>query len=289
MAWLVSVIGAVVIATALWDVFQTLWHPHGHGPVSKTVMRLIWRASRRAGARGSRLSGPAAMVMVIGTWTSLALVGWALVYWPHLSEGFSYDPGLAPGRRGDLLDALYLSVVTITTLGFGDIVPTTPWLRVLTPIEALLGFVLLTAAVSWVLQVSPVLTRRRALALRIDTLRRTQTATLLPSLQPATAAGLLSELAAGISQVHVDTLQHTEAYYFRDANEQTTLAVSAPYTRELALTAQQSTHADVQHAGAALSAALEDLADALDTQYLHTGADTDTVLRAYQQDQHTPG
>ncbi|MFC7876169.1 ion channel [Isoptericola sp. NPDC057391] len=35
-------------------------------------------------------------------------------------------------------------------VGFGDIVPTTPWLRLATtPLQALIGFALLTAAVSW--------------------------------------------------------------------------------------------------------------------------------------------
>ena len=38
---------------------------------------------------------------------------------------------------------LYLSVVTITTLGYGDIVPITPLARFFTGIEALGGIVLI--------------------------------------------------------------------------------------------------------------------------------------------------
>nr|WP_281360133.1 potassium channel family protein [Isoptericola halotolerans] len=62
---------------------------------------------------------------------------------------------------GAVVDALYLSLVSLTTVGYGDITPLTPWLRIAAPVEGLLGFALLTAAVSWVLQVYPALTRRR--------------------------------------------------------------------------------------------------------------------------------
>ena len=105
----------------------------------------------------------------------------------------------------------------------------------------------------------------------------------------ATAAGLLHQLAVRLSEVHIDTLQHTEAYYFHDASDQTTLAVQAAYAQELARAGQQSTHADVQHGGTVLATALEDLIGALDAQYLHTGADADTVLRAHRRDQRPAG
>jgi hypothetical protein len=54
--------------------------------------------------------------------------------------------------------------VTLATLGYGDIVPTSDLLRVLVPLEALVGFALLTAALSWVISVYPALSRRRSLA-----------------------------------------------------------------------------------------------------------------------------
>jgi hypothetical protein len=66
-----------------------------------------------------------------------------------------------------VLDALYLSTVAMSTLGFGDIVPVDGWLRLVVPVQALVGFLLLTAAVSWVLQVYPAPARRRVLAVRL--------------------------------------------------------------------------------------------------------------------------
>ena len=47
--------------------------------------------------RGHRLfplAGPVALVVVITTWALLLIVGWALIYWPHMPGGFRFDPGV---------------------------------------------------------------------------------------------------------------------------------------------------------------------------------------------------
>ncbi|GAB7023891.1 potassium channel family protein [Salidesulfovibrio brasiliensis] len=49
-----------------------------------------------------------------------------------------------------LVDSLYFSVVTMTTLGFGDITPLTPLAKVLTVFECLTGYVMFALAVGMV-------------------------------------------------------------------------------------------------------------------------------------------
>ncbi|MEE6289234.1 potassium channel family protein [Georgenia sp. MJ173] len=285
MMWIATLLGGVLVLVAWRDVFTTLWHPSGRGPVGTALMRVVWRLSGRLGTGGRRLSGPVAMVLVIVTWAALLVVGCALVYWPHLPERFSYGPGLLPGERNGFIDALYVSLVALTTLGLGDIVPTGAWLRLLVPLEALLGFALLTAAVSWVLQVYPALTRRRVLSLRLDALRRARTTDALPGLQASTTVALLAGVADAVGKVHVDLLQYSETYYFRDADARTTLAVTVPYAVELARTARASENADVRHAAAVLSEVIDDLATVLGEQFLHADADTAGILAAYRRDQ----
>ncbi|WP_110853248.1 potassium channel family protein [Georgenia satyanarayanai] len=286
--WIATVAGVVLVLAALWDLFHTLWNPSGQGPICRLFMRLVWRTSKHVHARAGRLSGPVTLVIVILTWVVLVVVGCALIYWPHVPEAFSYSPGLMPEERGNLLDALYLSAVALVTLGLGDIVPTAGWLQLLVPLEALLGFALLTAAVSWVLQVYPALTRRRSLALRLDALRRAGTAEALPHLDRSAASGLLGELADGVGKVYVDLVQYSETYFFRDSGARTTLAVTVPYALELAEVAEASTVEDVRHGGRTLAEVLADLAEVLDDQFLHTGADTAGVLAAYKDDQSLP-
>lgn len=213
------------------------------------------------------------------------IAGWALVYWPRLPESFSYGPG-SPVLDPTALDAVYLSSVTLATLGYGDIVPISPWLRLAMPLESLLGFGLLTAAVSWVLQVYPALTRRRSLALRLATLERTRTVDSLDRMHPTTAASLLDGITDAICATHLDYVQYTETYYFGDPSPETSLGATVGYARHLAQAAQACGSVDARQAGASLTSAVDELARVLDEQYLRTGADVEGVLVAFRHDQH---
>ncbi|MEU7860039.1 hypothetical protein [Nonomuraea sp. NPDC049141] len=46
MEWLVSLLGAALIMTALRDLFHTLWHPTRHGGLSRLVMATLWKLAR---------------------------------------------------------------------------------------------------------------------------------------------------------------------------------------------------------------------------------------------------
>ena len=286
MGWLISTLGAAVVVAVLWDVFQNLWHPSGRGRLSGFVMTMVWRLSRHLGSRGrlAALAGPLALVAVVGTWGILIVLGWTLIYWPHLPDSFVFSTGLQPARRSDLLDAVYLSLVTAATLGYGDIVPAAGWLRVAAPLQALVGFALLTAAVSWVLQIYPALTRRRVLALRLALLRRADTLDSLPDLDSPLPAALLESLASGIAQVRVDLTQYAATYYFRDNDPRASLAATLGHATDLARSALTSRRADVRRGATILTCALEDLADLLDERFLHVGGTSTEILDAYAAD-----
>ena len=112
--------------------------------------------------------------------------------------------------------------VTLATSAFGDIAPQVLWLRLVTPIESLIGFALLTAAVSWVLQVYPALGRRRALAVRLGILRDSAAADNLAGADGATAL-LLHDLSAELARVRVDLAQYGETFYFHDGDDRSSL------------------------------------------------------------------
>ncbi|MCF6522069.1 potassium channel family protein [Streptomyces sp. JJ36] len=281
----VSLLGAAVILTVLRDLFHTLWHPTRRGGVSRVVMTLMWRAARLfpAHRRVAGLAGPLAMVTVVGLWAMAIVLGWALVYVPHMPEEFTFSRGLEPTEHADLLDSVYFSLVTVGTLGFGDIAPTSTWLRIVAPLEALIGFALLTATVSWVLEIYPALTRRRALALRLATLRRaTPTREQMHS---TLGAVLLENLAADLSRVRIDFSQYPESYYFHDG-EHADLALAAlvGYAAELARDGRASDRADVRLAAAVLTDTLEELATTLDQRFLHTGGTPAEVFAAFARD-----
>lgn len=275
--WAVSLLGVGVVLLVLRDMFHTLLHPQGHGQLSRAVMRFTWWLTRRAGRLGMELAGPFTMLAVIAAWAVLMVTGWALVYLPHLPSSFSYATGLDPSVRSPAADALYLSLVTGATLGFGDLVPQPGWLRAVVPLQAFMGFTLFTAAVTWVLQIYPALGRRRALAARLRLL------TDQPDSAHEVPPSVLHAVAAELVAVRVDLEQYTETYYFHDAPP-TSLARVLPATAALASAAVASTAPEQSAAGRVLLAAVDDLTNVLDEQYLGTAGGRAVIIEAYRTD-----
>ena len=240
MIWLLTAVGVVTVLGVLLDIFHTLAHPGAQGHLSGMLLRSFWRVSRQ-----SQLSGPLAMLAVISIWAAMAVLGWALVYWPHMPEGFTSAEGVDEGKA--FVDAVYISSVTISTLGFGDVFPTSDWLRIINPLEALFGLALLTVAVSWILQVYPTLTRRKAFAIRLALLRDADTIDAIGTFDAASAARLLDDLSVTMVNVRVDLSDFPETYYFREDERSTSLAANLGYAVALAEEASASEHPAVRH------------------------------------------
>lgn len=71
----------------------------------------------------------------------LVTIIWASAYsliYTFFAEGFSFSQGVSP-QSFCVLDWLYFSMVTITTLGYGEIVPNETPVRIFVASEALLG------------------------------------------------------------------------------------------------------------------------------------------------------
>jgi hypothetical protein len=150
-----TLLAVLLIAVALRDVFDTLFHETGRAVLSSVIMRGVWRVFRRLGGRRRlALAGPISLIAVVMSWAALLIVGWATLLMPHMPDAFAFTAGAPSGR---VVESLYLSLVTLTTVGFGDIAPAEGWLRLIAPLEALIGFGLLTASVSWLLSIYPLL------------------------------------------------------------------------------------------------------------------------------------
>ena len=170
------------------------------------------------------LAGPTALVTVIITWILVEAFGWALVYWPYLPSEFRFASGIPDWAQGRFVDALYASFVTLATLGFGDITPTTTWLRLITPLEALIGFAILTAGLSWVMSVYPVLHRRSSFAHRVLIARRTGTiqGREMPSGDPI----LVERIIAGLTELRGDLQKFPITFYFREGDSKSAFPIA---------------------------------------------------------------
>ena len=226
-----TVAGIVLIAVALRDIFDVLFHLEGRAVLSRSIIRVVWRLVRGvAGARPRMfaLAGPFGLLAVIGAWAILIVVGWALLLLPHLSS--FRDAAGDPPATG-FLEAVHVSLATLSTMGYADATPTGPWLRVVAPMEGLIGFGLLTASVTWLFVVHPAVLRRRALAYELWLLRQTGD---LHDDAPVVGESLLGELTSRIIAIERDLVAIPSSYYFAEHDERFSLAAELPYLRRLA-------------------------------------------------------
>jgi len=225
-----SVVGVVLIGMALRDIFDVLFHLEGRASVSRFVTRTVWRAMRRASDVRPQLfplAGPVGLVATIAVWAILLLVGWALLIWPHLA---SFATAAGKPADGGFWEALHISGGILSTMGFGDVTPVDQWLRVVTPLEALLGFGLLTASVTWLFAVHPAVQRRRALAYELWLVRQAADGEFDA---PVFDEQMFSELTSRIIAVQRDIVAIPASYYFRDPDERLLLSAELPFLREL--------------------------------------------------------
>lgn len=229
--------GIALIALVVHDIFTVLFRPGAESRTSGAIARGVWTLLRRAGhdRRGAlALAGPIALAAVMGFWAVALVLGWALIYLPHYPEAYVLADGTV--AQSALVGALHVSLTTVTTLGSANAVPKPAWLQVLSPVEALIGFGILSAAVAWLLQMFPVLSRRRALAYEIhllaDAERRLDVQ--LPELETAVASELYGELTSRLISVERDLVKFPITYYFAETDPRFALSAAMPVLTQIA-------------------------------------------------------
>jgi hypothetical protein len=275
--------GTALVLLALLDVFLTLFSHAQRYALSHSLMRVIWSISHRLpGPAALTLAGPASFLAVVASWAAMLGVGWALIFWPWMPQGFAHSTAPADvGAR--FLDSLYFSLVTLATLGYGDVSPAEGWLRLVAPLESLLGLGLLTASVSWLLSIFPVLSRRRALAYEICLLREVRRDPNEASPQSLLPAGVYADLTSRLVASERDLVTFPVTYYFRENDARFALPAAMGYLLELAQEArQQDISPEAHFHGGLLLRAIDDFAASIAARFhLPDGGSTSDVLAAY--------
>jgi hypothetical protein len=239
---LLTTLGLAIIIVTLRDVIHELFHPERTGSISASVMRANWRVMRRI-ARWHRRwlynAGPLMLVSVATVWVALFTLGWALIYAPRLPSAFHISPGLPAASTHGAWTAFYVSITALGTLGTGDFAPQYHFLRVLYPLESLVGAVMVTAWISWVLSIYPVLASRRSFTREVAVFRKTHP---MPTdaVREAPADAIAETLRSFTEQIVAigSQLQQTRVtYYFQDTDAERNLVCQLPYVLDLAIAA----------------------------------------------------
>lgn len=283
-----TALGIALIAVTLRDIFDVLFHPLGRGMVARRVVQAVTGVARRlpsgSGTVGL-LAGPLGYVSVVATWAALLAVGWALVFMPQLPEGFNFDPSLDPAAHSGFVDALYISLVNLTSLGYGDISPASPPLRVLGPVETMFGLGLLTASISWLISIYNGISRRDSLAHEVLLAKAAeeQLGEKLADADPQLLETMLASFAEQLIRVRRDVIHFPIVHYFRTEDEERALAGLLPFLASLAdEAAEESRPHSLRMRAEILRTAIDDFAETLRRRLRMPGESTDDTLRHYQ-------
>jgi hypothetical protein len=104
------------------------------------------------------LYGPLSMVVLLMVWAAGLIAGFGTLYW-------TLD-GLAPWPAWP--NQLYFSGVTFFTLGYGDLVPHTPWAKILVVVEAGIGLGFIATVIGYLPVLYQLFARREAKVIMLD-------------------------------------------------------------------------------------------------------------------------
>lgn len=283
-----TLLGIALIGLALRDIFDVLFHPLGRGTVARRVVAAVSAPVRLAASGGRRmglLAGPLSYIAVVATWAALLAVGWALVFMPQLPEGFTFDPGLDPARHSSFGDALYVSLVNLTSLGYGDIAPASTVLRLLGPIETMFGLGLLTASISWLISIYGAISRRDALAHEVHLMKEAEDdlGEKLADADPELLERMLTSFAEQLIATRRDLIHFPITHYFRTEDEERALSGLLPFLSSLVAEAGEESRPHALRVRAEmLRMAIDDFAETLRTRLRMPGESTDATLEHYQ-------
>jgi hypothetical protein len=276
------VIGLIMVGAALHDMFHTLFHPSGRGALAEFISFRMWHLFRRLfPANHSRLSlaGPLAFVATVFVWGTLIVAGFGLVYRPFLPSSFAMAPGLDIRQHQSFFDAINVSLGSLITVG-GDFNTNSRWLRFAMGSEAVMGFVLLTASLSWALSIYPILEYRRSAAHRLSLLYYAHRSEQIgvSSIPEQETEQLVIGLATDITKIRNDLAQFPITYYFHEDDPQSAFAGALPLAMDIANRANRpESGTPVRIAGIVLQGAIHDLLALLGAWFLNMQNEPDDV------------
>ena len=230
-----TLLGIVLVVAAVRDVFHTLFNPAKQGNLSEWIAQGIWRANKRFLPRALDYAGPVAFVSVVLYWTVSVIIGFALIYRPQISHIMTFTSGLDRTDYQSFAGALNASMGSLISLSTG-IYATHPWLGLIMGTESVIGFGLLTASVSWILSIYPVLEHRKSLAHEASLLHFSEETGIrrLRDVSESDLHSILLGLASQVTTSRNELIQFPITYYFHENERQTSLAAILPYLADIA-------------------------------------------------------
>ncbi|MGB8131442.1 MAG: hypothetical protein WCG81_16775 [Candidatus Angelobacter sp.] len=285
------IVGLLLVSIALHDMFHTLFHPSGRGAIAEFVSFRIWRLWRYIFAERHGLlsvAGPLAFLATVFVWGAMIVGGFALIYRPFLISHFVMAPGLDIRGHNTAFDAVNVSLGSLISMG-GDFNTNSRWLRFAMGSEAVLGFVLLTASLSWILSIYPILEYRRSAAHRLSLLYHAYRVERvgISSTPEQETKELVIALALDMTKIRNDLAQFPITYYFHEHDSPSAFPSALPLAMDVASRATRLEATEpVRIAGIVLQGAIHDLLSLVGRWFLDmpNELDDEKLMRALADD-----
>lgn len=162
-------VGASLVVLALADIFITVLYARTNLTfLTPRLYRVAWRAFELLVPHSFSkrdlllsLAGPLMLAMTITLWIAFLILGFALIAWPDLGGALRATSG---ATGDDFGTAMYYAGYSLTTLGAGTIVPNSSTQRALMVGQGIIGFAVITLALTYFMSLYGALVRRNALA-----------------------------------------------------------------------------------------------------------------------------
>ncbi|MDQ6693599.1 MAG: ion channel [Chloroflexota bacterium] len=113
------------------------------------------------------LAIPLLIVGLMASWVLLLLFAFGLIYAAWIAAPGAFRTTIG-GSTPEWGDALYFSGITLATVGYGDFQPVHVFLRVVAIIEGFSGVAVISLSIAYVLEIYPIIQRKRVLAVLLN-------------------------------------------------------------------------------------------------------------------------
>lgn len=171
MNYYIFFLGVILLVVTASDLINTSLSVRGAGFISKRLSKSIWSALlfiyKRTGRRNVLRHGGALILVSI-------LVNWLLLIWTSASLLFISAPNslmnVETNSPTTLINKIFYTGYTLSTLGLGDMEPTSNFWEVLTAILSFTGLILISIAITYLIPVVSAEIMKRKISIFINTL-----------------------------------------------------------------------------------------------------------------------
>ena len=169
MDFLLTLLGFSLIGLTLTDFFYTTLSSNGSGSITSGVNAGVRQVFRVHTDRGRRWNGVVHLIATQFSWVLLLLLAGFLVYAGFddmVIHSSTQEPATLPQRA-------YMTGFVFSTLGTGDYIPGSDFSRYFTVVYSILGFGVLTTAITYIINVMSAANRKKNLATYISSMGNT--------------------------------------------------------------------------------------------------------------------